>query len=417
MLNEYVNVYEIGKGSFSKVYSARHRDTGNPVAIKKIRMDVFNRYKIRILAELDMTRKLRHQNILSFYEIYQSKNNIYILSELCDGTMSMYIEKNNTEKEIHKIYKQIMDGIKYLYDNNIYHRDIKPENILIKDDVIKIADFGFAKEISGNEKVSSTICGSPSYMAPELILDQPENRKSDIWSLGVILYQMMYNRHPAGEVKDYVRLYSFYSNQKEITFKNTYSKGLNDLVKNMLIYDIDKRISWNNLFSNKWLNDDIDDTSSLNESMFLPISSSNESEIFNSCYSEVKNSMYINTNKSKPIAIKKNGSQLTMSTIPKAESLKLDICGKEIEINEDFFGESIVQPFQKNHTYPIDNKLMRHPSNSTYNFKFGIDAHNNDINNQIKSVKSEDPIKNDNDKIDEKNDSLWKFIKKKLFNL
>ena len=257
MLNDYINATEIGRGSFSKVYSAKHKITGDLVAIKKIRMDVFNQYRIRMMAELDIIRKLKHNHILAFHGIYQSKNNIYILSELCDGTLSTYIESNNTEKEIHDIYKQIIEGIKYLYENKIYHRDIKPENILLKDKVVKIADFGFAKETNMNEntKMSNTICGSPSYMAPELILDSPKNGKSDIWSLGVILYQMMYNRHPAGEIKNYVQLYNFYSMKKNIIFKDTYSESLNRLVKNMLDYNIDTRISWKDLFSNEWLND------------------------------------------------------------------------------------------------------------------------------------------------------------------
>ena len=394
MLNDYEQKREIGRGSFSTVVSAVHKITGEMVAVKKIKLEIFDKYKGRILAELDIIRKLKHENVLKFYEIYQSKNHIYILSELCDGTLTKLINKTMSEQQIFDIYKQIMNGIKYLYDNKIFHRDIKPENILIKDNIIKIADFGFAKEIKNYNNLMDTICGSPLYMAPEIVLNKPYNSKSDIWSLGIILYFMMYKKHPYGEVKSILHLLENYKSKTKILCpKQDFSYDLINLTSQMLIYEPNDRISWENLFDHNWLNRKIP-ISIIDQSMSTDIVfddnilfesqnsvKSNAGESYNdscndsrndSCNdsrndshndshngSDVKKSdndindkikSMIQINRTEPIKINKKYNKLDLISskspqynIPRAESLKIQIADKEININEDHFGDSYVQ--------------------------------------------------------------------------
>ena len=185
MINDYDQIKQIGRGSFSKVYSAIHKITKESVAIKRIPLHIFNKFKERMLAELEIIKKLKHENVLKFYEIYQSKNNIYILSELCEGgTLMNIMDDIMSEQKIWEIYKQIISGIKYLYEHKIFHRDIKPENILLKDNVVKIADFGFAKEIDDYNVMMDTICGSPLYMAPEIVLSRPTDKEQHKESTG-----------------------------------------------------------------------------------------------------------------------------------------------------------------------------------------------------------------------------------------
>lgn len=388
MLNDYEQVQPIGKGSFSKVYKAVNKYTKKPVAIKVIPIKLFNRYKERILAELDIIRKLKHVNILEFFEIYQSRNNIYVLSELCDGTLTKIISIITTEQQIFDIYAQIINGIKYLYDHKIFHRDIKPENILIKNDIIKIADFGFAKETEDYNKISDTICGSPLYMAPEIVLEKPYSIKSDIWSLGIILYQMMYKTHPYGEVKTIIQLVNNFNIKTPIQFpEKNYTKELIDLVSKMLTYDPNNRISWDNLFNHTWLIKKIlvnmTEQSMLRPDIILDdnllfgsqTSTRSDSEI-NDSYkenmisddqieNEYDNTFYL---KSRPIAINKKKNTLDLNdsgynnssySLPKTDSLKIQIADKHININEDHFGESCIQLLDnRNSTFPPGNKTV-----------------------------------------------------------
>ncbi len=397
MINDYDQIKQIGRGSFSKVYSAIHKITKESVAIKRIPLHIFNKFKERMLAELEIIKKLKHENVLKFYEIYQSKNNIYILSELCEGgTLMNIMDDIMSEQKIWEIYKQIISGIKYLYEHKIFHRDIKPENILLKDNVVKIADFGFAKEIDDYNVMMDTICGSPLYMAPEIVLSRPTdkeqhkestgpyNTKSDVWSLGIILYQMMYNKHPYGNVKNIIQLIDNYKHKTKISFNNDkYSKELIDLVSKMLEYDPENRLEWNKLFNHEWLNNKFIiaiDNSIINSSVD-DYDSEEENSITDSYQSFASDKDELNASennnfvpiRSQPIKINKttNDSDIIYPkspfSIPKTGSLKLHISQKEIDVNEDYFGDSCIEPLEANvkmSTENIDGNNIRSRSHT-----------------------------------------------------
>jgi len=101
-----------------------------------------------------------------------------------------------TEKQAILIFRQLINAYKSLYENNIVHRDIKTDNIFFKDDRLKLADFGFSKRLKYPDDLMQTSLGSPLYMAPEVLNNDVYGSKADLWSCGVILYQMLFNSLP-----------------------------------------------------------------------------------------------------------------------------------------------------------------------------------------------------------------------------
>ena len=174
--------------------------------------------------------------------------------ELCDTDLNNYIHNNIiNEKDTKFIIRQIIEAIKYIMDNNIVHRDLKPHNILINKSTkeIKICDFGFAKEFK-DTLLTDTVCGSPLYMAPELLQNQKYNIKSDIWSLGIIMYEIVMKNHPfkSNNISDLIHRIQ---NDKPILTNSDFSQGCKELISNLLIVDYTKRLEWSEIFSNKWL--------------------------------------------------------------------------------------------------------------------------------------------------------------------
>lgn len=141
----------------------------------------------------------RSSNIIEVFDILTTKNNTYIITELCEGgDLSKFIaaKRGLPEAEAITILRQIVDGYSEISSNRIIHRDLKPANILLKDNKIKIADFGFAMRASDSRKYSSYNVGSPIYMPPEALNDNKYSYKSDIWAIGVIFFELLTGRTP-----------------------------------------------------------------------------------------------------------------------------------------------------------------------------------------------------------------------------
>lgn len=280
----------IGTGSFSKVYKAVD-SLGRECAIKKIAVsrndnEKYNKY----LLELDISKKIEHKNIIQCYDVGSSQNYLYIISEYCNlGSFSDLIQsiKNVKPIEKEKLLKyylcQLKNAIQYLYNNGIVHRDLKPDNILLHNlgnekngvTLVKLADMGFAryynnKHTLDNDFIESslqikqnmieTICGSPLYMAPELILHKTYNMKADLWSFGIIMYELLYGYNPFTitmlELKIDI-LQNTIRNTK-IKLDNIYSKSCMNLINKLLQKDPSKRIDWNDFFNHQWFKSDDD---------------------------------------------------------------------------------------------------------------------------------------------------------------
>lgn len=151
------------------------------------------------LQEAKIMEPLCHQNIIGFREVYKTKSKkLCIVMEYADGgdlqskVKATKEAKNRLdEDEILSIFTQICLALKHIHDRKILHRDLKSQNIfLTKCGIVKLGDFGIAKVLSNTKENVQTIVGTPYYLSPEIVENKPYNNKSDIWSLGVLLYEM-----------------------------------------------------------------------------------------------------------------------------------------------------------------------------------------------------------------------------------
>jgi serine/threonine protein kinase len=194
----------LGKGSYGEVKLAIDKLTLKKYALKIYSKKTLEdpKKKSNIENEITILKQLDNINIMKLYEVIKTDKFQYLIMEYIDGISLLDIikkEKNHylEEKRALKIFKQILQAIDYCQSKNICHRDIKLENILtIKEDIVKLIDFGFAV-ITNKETYQTLLCGSPSYMAPEIVKREKYIAQySDIWSLGVLLYSMLYGRFP-----------------------------------------------------------------------------------------------------------------------------------------------------------------------------------------------------------------------------
>ncbi|KAK6943025.1 Protein kinase domain [Dillenia turbinata] len=193
---------QIGAGSFSVVWHARHRIHGTEVAIKEIVMERLNKkLQDSLMSEIYILKRINHPNIIRLHEIIEVPGRIHIVLEYCKGgDLSMYVRHGRVPEETAKHFmQQLAAGLRVLRDNNLIHRDLKPQNLLLSRNdssaVLKIADFGFARSLQPRG-LAETLCGSPLYMAPEIMQLQKYDAKADLWSVGAILFQLVTGKTP-----------------------------------------------------------------------------------------------------------------------------------------------------------------------------------------------------------------------------
>lgn len=200
-LHQYSFVRNIGEGSFGKVKLARHKITGQEVAMKTIsRRKLISRDMAgRIEREIQYLQLLRHPHIIKLYTVITTKTDIYMVLEYVPMELFDYIVKHGRlgEAKARKLFQQIICAVEYCHRHKIVHRDLKPENLLLDKNMnVKIADFGLSN-IMTDGNFLKTSCGSPNYAAPEVIGGKlyagPE---VDVWSCGVILYVFLVGRLP-----------------------------------------------------------------------------------------------------------------------------------------------------------------------------------------------------------------------------
>ncbi|GAB9471708.1 Camk/camk2 protein kinase [Globisporangium polare] len=191
--SKYLLMKEIGEGSFSIVHKAVNRLTGRLCAVKCCK------YSTALEEEVSIMRKLSHPNIVGVEGVYHQDNMYFVVmdlmenGDLCDRLIQ---RQKLPECEVQVIISQVLQGLEYLHRHNILHRDIKPENILLHGDAVKIADFGLAKQLPNAASMLKRSCGTLEYAAPELLVGQPYGLKSDIFSLGVVLYVLLFGAFP-----------------------------------------------------------------------------------------------------------------------------------------------------------------------------------------------------------------------------
>jgi serine/threonine protein kinase len=247
----------IGRGSFASVYKGTDIQNNN-VAIKKISIEK-KKYNTMIENELQIVRKLNHINIIKIHDIIHDRvyNHIYlILDYYKNGDLANFLKGKSLKEKFSRKYSiQLKNGIQYLINNNILHRDLKPQNILISDTyIIKITDFGFARYFTKDSMIE-TVCGSPLYMAPEIMSKNCYTIKSDLWSIGIIIYEMLYGKVPFKGSNIFKLMNTI--NNTQIYFDKNYliSKSCKELLKRLLEKNHDNRCSWEYFFNHEWLSE------------------------------------------------------------------------------------------------------------------------------------------------------------------
>ncbi|XP_074039380.1 uncharacterized protein [Leptinotarsa decemlineata] len=246
----------IGKGNFAVVKLAKHRITKTEVAIKiidKSQLDASNLQKV--YREVDIMKRLDHPHIIKLYQVMETKNMIYLVSEYASqGEIFDYIAKYGrmSEDQSRSKFWQILSAVEYCHNRNIVHRDLKAENLLLdSNNNIKIADFGFSNYYTLGGQLS-TWCGSPPYAAPEVF----EGKKYvgpeiDIWSLGVVLYVLVCGALPF----DGCSLQALRDRVLSGRFRIPYfmSSDCESLIRKMLVLEPNKRYSVQQIKKHRWM--------------------------------------------------------------------------------------------------------------------------------------------------------------------
>ncbi|KAK9128168.1 hypothetical protein Syun_016965 [Stephania yunnanensis] len=195
--------YDLGKllgcGAFAKVYHARNLHTSQSVAIKSISKHKLSKspnLASHIKREIEIMRRLSHPNIVKLHEVLASKSKIFFAMEfLKGGELFSRLAKGRFSEDLSRRYfHQLISAVEYCHSRGVFHRDLKPENLLLDENGdLKVSDFGLSaiKENDGAGLLLHTLCGTPAYVAPEILAKQGyDGAKADVWSCGVILFVM-----------------------------------------------------------------------------------------------------------------------------------------------------------------------------------------------------------------------------------
>ncbi|KAH7143941.1 hypothetical protein EDB81DRAFT_652558 [Dactylonectria macrodidyma] len=303
---------EIGKGSFAQVYLGWHKESKAAVAIKSVELERLNK-KLRenLYGEIQILKTLRHPHIVALHDCVESTTHINLIMEYCElGDLSLFIKKRDKlathpathdmarkypsapnsglhEVVIRHFLKQLTSALEFLRRNNYVHRDVKPQNLLLlpsqafrdhrgrpvmqasQDSLIpiagltslpmlKLADFGFARVLPSTS-LADTLCGSPLYMAPEILRYERYDAKADLWSVGTVLYEMSTGRPPFRARNHVELLRKIEAAEDVIKFPRevTISSELKALIRSLLKRSPVERLSFENFFNHQVVTSDI----------------------------------------------------------------------------------------------------------------------------------------------------------------
>ncbi|XP_076381269.1 serine/threonine-protein kinase Nek5 isoform X2 [Megalopta genalis] len=258
-ISDYVFETLLGRGTFGSVYLVRRKTNSKPFVVKEQMFNAANALPFKnILGEVQYLHKLRHPNIVAYYGAWIEDDRCYILMEYATRcTLKDLLNKRRTpltEGDALYLFSQVVLGVHHIHYKKILHRDLKPENIMLtgsRGDIVKIGDFGISKNFQEYLIVqrrryarrvgdSSITCraGSLYYMAPEIFERQCYDFKCDIWSMGVVLYEMVTKRHPfpatLDEFQDAADIVKMVCKEQPRSFRGYASPAIVNLISKML---------------------------------------------------------------------------------------------------------------------------------------------------------------------------------------
>lgn len=287
--DQYKTIKKIGSGGFSKVYLGIDTSNDKSVAIKCVSLlrknfDISRMTSVLSL-EIEIMQKMNHPNIIEYIDVVKTSNEWAIVLEYCDaGTLEDVIKYNNTLKsdktrELNTCYYmiQLKNALDYMQKIGYMHRDIKPLNVLItrgkkqpefvqtenyhynEKMILKLADFGLVKTVEiGDEILQNTVCGSPLYMSPEIMIEKKYNSKTDLWSFGIIMYQLLFGFNPfEPTIKNKSNPFkplidNLMSKNIDFSVNLHYSQECYDIIISMLNKNPNRRIDWEHFLNHKW---------------------------------------------------------------------------------------------------------------------------------------------------------------------
>ncbi|KAI0128471.1 Serine/threonine-protein kinase ATG1 [Xylariales sp. AK1849] len=305
-IGQFIIGSEIGKGSFATVYVGKHQSTGSAVAVKSVELGRLNKkLKENLYSEIHILKKLRHPHIVCLHDCIESGSHINLVMEYCElGDLSLFIKKREklishpatcdmarkypsvpnaglNEVVIRHFLQQLASALQFLRQGNFVHRDVKPQNLLLVPSVqyregnkearsilsasqdslipargleslpmLKLADFGFARVLPATS-LAETLCGSPLYMAPEILRYERYDAKADLWSVGTVLYEMVSGKPPFRAANHVELLRKIENAEDQIKFSRDcqVSSELKGLIRGLLKRNPVERMSFDNFFN------------------------------------------------------------------------------------------------------------------------------------------------------------------------
>uniref|UniRef100_A0A8C9X3H0 non-specific serine/threonine protein kinase n=1 Tax=Sander lucioperca TaxID=283035 RepID=A0A8C9X3H0_SANLU len=257
----------IGHGAFAVVFKGRHKEKRDwVVAVKCINKKNLAKSQSLLGKEIKILKELKHENIVRLLDYQEMGGCVYLVMEYCNGgDLAEYLHSKGTlsEDTIRVFLQQIGQAMTVLQSKGILHRDLKPQNILLChpegrrsttiNTCLKIADFGFARHLQTNT-MAATLCGSPMYMAPEVIMSQNYDAKADLWSIGTIVYQCLTGKAPFyASTPQELRL--FYESNRTLlpSIPKETSSNLRHLLLGLLQRNHKERIGFDEFFHHPFL--------------------------------------------------------------------------------------------------------------------------------------------------------------------
>ncbi|XP_041354063.1 serine/threonine-protein kinase 33-like [Gigantopelta aegis] len=272
----YIVGKKLGEGSFGKVYEGIHRETDEKWAIKSINKEKAGTMGLKLMErEVYILKRVKHPNIIELNEVIESPQHMFLVLELCEGgelADALKVKNHYDESSVKTIMKQLSSAISYLHKNDIVHRDIKLENILlcgctedIDSLVIKVTDFGLSvvKGGQGHDNMMQDFCGTPMYMAPEIIENKTYSQQCDVWAMGVICYILLCGSPPFPAVDDETLVGCIKKGDIDFSFKEwkPVSTEAQKCIQGMLTVDPAHRLSAAEVLDQPWFTGEARDDS------------------------------------------------------------------------------------------------------------------------------------------------------------